>query len=111
MATPPTSLSMSGRSPQLVSMLPGRGTTRVRLRSSCILPPRTAQDKKRTAARPAQIKPVLAMLGRSEEHTSELQSLMRRSYAVFCLKKKNKHKRNNNRHKQQVTNDTKKHTH
>src|SRR3546814_4681821 len=29
---------------------------------------------------------------RSEEHTSELQSLMRISYAVFCLKKKNKHK-------------------
>src|SRR3546814_6998755 len=29
--------------------------------------------------------------GRSEEHTSELQSLMRISYAVFCLKKKNKH--------------------
>src|SRR3546814_4875241 len=30
-------------------------------------------------------------IGRSEEHTSELQSLMRISYAVFCLKKKNKH--------------------
>src|SRR3546814_8165223 len=28
-------------------------------------------------------------LNRSEEHTSELQSLMRISYAVFCLKKKN----------------------
>src|SRR3546814_1490749 len=36
---------------------------------------------------------------RSEEHTSELQSLMRISYAVFCLKKKKKNKRhgaNNN---------------
>src|SRR3546814_9237119 len=32
----------------------------------------------------------VAMLSRSEEHTSELQSLMRISYAVFCLKKKNK---------------------
>src|SRR3546814_3534375 len=29
-------------------------------------------------------------VNRSEEHTSELQSLMRISYAVFCLKKKNK---------------------
>src|SRR3546814_6474558 len=29
--------------------------------------------------------------GRSEEHTSELQSLMRISYAVFCLTKKHKH--------------------
>src|SRR3546814_2402337 len=28
----------------------------------------------------------LSVLGRSEEHTSELQSLMRTSYAVFCLK-------------------------
>src|SRR3546814_2501443 len=32
--------------------------------------------------------PVLRALSRSEEHTSELQSLMRISYAVFCLKKK-----------------------
>src|SRR3546814_2371906 len=40
--------------------------------------------------------PLLLMPGvtgrRSEEHTSELQSLMRISYAVFCLNKKNKHK-------------------
>src|SRR3546814_3522869 len=33
---------------------------------------------------------------RSEEHTSELQSLMRNSYAVFCLKKK-KHNRHNHK--------------
>src|SRR3546814_1549495 len=33
-----------------------------------------------------------AGLTRSEEHTSELQSLMRISYAVFCLKKKKKYK-------------------
>src|SRR3546814_10794351 len=33
----------------------------------------------------------LADLARSEEHTSELQSLMRISYAVFCLKKKKNH--------------------
>src|SRR3546814_2054894 len=32
---------------------------------------------------------------RSEEHTSELQSLMRISYAVFCLKKKNKNNTRN----------------
>src|SRR3546814_1424628 len=31
---------------------------------------------------------VLGLIQRSEEHTSELQSLMRISYAVFCLKKK-----------------------
>src|SRR3546814_6926080 len=34
---------------------------------------------------------------RSEEHTSELQSLMRISYAVFCLKKKTRNKNNNRR--------------
>src|SRR3546814_1716826 len=33
---------------------------------------------------------IIAVTKRSEEHTSELQSLMRISYAVFCLKKKQK---------------------
>src|SRR3546814_5702210 len=41
-----------------------------------------------TAARLAYVPEVAT---RSEEHTSELQSLMRISYAVFCLKKKTKH--------------------
>src|SRR3546814_4018144 len=35
---------------------------------------------------------------RSEEHTSELQSLMRISYAVFCLKKKNRKKQSQDKH-------------
>src|SRR3546814_4440440 len=35
-------------------------------------------------------RPWRRLVGRSEEHTSELQSLMRISYAVSCLKKKNK---------------------
>src|SRR3546814_10363061 len=39
--------------------------------------------------------------GRSEEHTSELQSLMRISYAVFCLKKKNKKTHTTNNHRTQ----------
>src|SRR3546814_975124 len=38
---------------------------------------------------------------RSEEHTSELQSLMRTSYAVFCLKKKRSH--SNRRHSRSVS--------
>src|SRR3546814_1038453 len=46
------------------------------------------QDERRHAARHTE-RPLPAY-GRSEEHTSELQSLMRISYAVFCLKKKNK---------------------
>src|SRR3546814_10515234 len=62
-------------------------------------PPRPASDRDRTGpsrhVHPAP-EPIRACSrtvppGRSEEHTSELQSLMRISYAVFCLKKKNKH--------------------
>src|SRR3546814_7285688 len=37
-----------------------------------------------------RLRPYMKDEGRSEEHTSELQSLMRNSYAVFCLKKKKK---------------------
>src|SRR3546814_4962014 len=39
---------------------------------------------------------VIADVVRSEEHTSELQSLMRISYAVFCLKKKNNYNAQSN---------------
>src|SRR3546814_3407979 len=51
------------------------------------------------AARLAGPRPLLrpAHRSRSEEHTSELQSLMRISYAVFCLKKKNTNKIPNHR--------------
>src|SRR3546814_4013300 len=40
----------------------------------------------------------LFIVERSEEHTSELQSLMRISYAVFCLKKKNNRHENSHKH-------------
>src|SRR3546814_18802548 len=42
--------------------------------------------------RPGAVQIQLFDDGRSEEHTSELQSLMRISYAVFCLKKKKQNK-------------------
>src|SRR3546814_1784398 len=44
---------------------------------------------------PARRTSSVSAAGRSEEHTSELQSLMRISYAVFCLKKKKTRKLNN----------------
>src|SRR3546814_6297664 len=44
---------------------------------------------------------IVVGLGRSEEHTSELQSLMRISYAVFCLNKK-KHKPKQHRKKRSL---------
>src|SRR3546814_985943 len=49
-------------------------------------------DKRGEIARRLAIQQVEA---RSEEHTSELQSLMRISYAVFCLKKKTQNKKSN----------------
>src|SRR3546814_3015668 len=52
---------------------------------------RRAQPQRASAPNSVSSGPVRA--GRSEEHTSELQSLMRISYAVFCLQK-NKKKKN-----------------
>src|SRR3546814_9582705 len=45
-----------------------------------------------------RVVPLETRLHRSEEHTSELQSLMRISYAVFCLKKKKQQKTFNQEH-------------
>src|SRR3546814_1778993 len=65
----------------------GHGVTLVRngLRRKPLVWVRQAptQNRSRTLTRPSA-----STLARSEEHTSELQSLMRISYAVFCLKKK-----------------------
>src|SRR3546814_1384479 len=54
------------------------------------IPPRCMEDALRLARRAGGIEDEQRLLCRSEEHTSELQSLMRISYAVFCLKKKKK---------------------
>src|SRR3546814_9501486 len=51
-----------------------------------------AQDSSARAT-PLSSRPPCRTQMRSEEHTSELQSLMRISYAVFCLKKKNNRKK------------------
>src|SRR3546814_3838443 len=50
---------------------------------------------KPAAKRAPTMRPPWPALCRSEEHTSELQSLMRISYAVFCLKKKTENNKNN----------------
>src|SRR3546814_3585223 len=50
---------------------------------------RSVGCRNRSPARRAKAGRVTGLPRRSEEHTSELQSLMRISYAVFCLKKKN----------------------
>src|SRR3546814_8200360 len=54
----------------------------------------------------AKPKPLVDGQNRSEEHTSELQSLMRISYAVFCLKKTNTERNNKqSQHKPKRTHD------
>src|SRR3546814_1340923 len=60
----------------------GRWRTKVRRMSRGIEPCGSCTPPRRVSQR-------IHQLPRSEEHTSELQSLMRISYAVFCLKKKN----------------------
>src|SRR3546814_7368735 len=64
---------------------PGRGCRAV-LRHLPAVPVRT-RARHGHAAFLGRSDPPVAGQGRSEEHTSELQSLMRISYAVFCLKK------------------------
>src|SRR3546814_5742680 len=61
--------------------------------------PNTRKDARRAAA----VMRVQWAASRSEEHTSELQSLMRISYAVFCLKKKHNNKHDKNTHKRQTS--------
>src|SRR3546814_1289837 len=61
----------------------GAGTEkRPAARTSTYISAQLASAPPSASVTPAWVKP------RSEEHTSELQSLMRNSYAVFCLKKK-----------------------
>src|SRR3546814_4096225 len=72
---------------------PGRRTGLFRAGAERVRPRRRPLPELRPAAeagadRPAGDGVVRALPTRSEEHTSELQSLMRISYAVFCLKKK-----------------------
>src|SRR3546814_1020454 len=52
---------------------------------------RRHHQQRQAVARPCRLghRAIVEQPGRSEEHTSELQSLMRISYAVFCVKKKN----------------------
>src|SRR3546814_1832222 len=65
-------------------------------RQDALIPQRALEARIRTAL-DSEIRRGLdrVVADRSEEHTSELQSLMRISYAVFCLKKKNTTKNKN----------------
>src|SRR3546814_9271286 len=87
MASAPIFLTSADRTvtedTNMVSCQRTRVTDAVRRASMDSMIPDRATAALRTSALPI-------MMMRSEEHTSELQSLMRISYAVFCLKKKKK---------------------
>src|SRR3546814_5749185 len=68
----------------------GGSETAVRLDRRCSCRQLAVADGDEPPARAGGDRNMAADAGRSEEHTSELQSLMRISYAVFCLKKKNR---------------------
>src|SRR3546814_12236367 len=68
-------------------------------RSKAAVPVRACNDRFTTGS-PVSLAGCLMFAERSEEHTSELQSLMRISYAVFCLKKKKKKTNINTNNKQ-----------
>src|SRR3546814_4685049 len=82
---PYTTLFRSGSRPRAEA----RGRGQIALRAADDRP-RPLQGGQRYAGAPRRRQ--VARAGRSEEHTSELQSLMRISYAVFCLKKKKHNK-------------------
>src|SRR3546814_5542931 len=65
------------------------GTTRPKVRR--LLPPHTPIRRPARGSPTRENLTVVVQTPRSEEHTSELQSLMRISYAVFCLTKKHTH--------------------
>src|SRR3546814_9966006 len=75
---------------RVASDLRDRGATVFALKSDFLSPEvSTETDLQRDLQLPgAPSDLILRLAARSEEHTSELQSLMRISYAVFCLKKK-----------------------
>src|SRR3546814_8388293 len=88
---------ISGR--KWISFATGRGTARFAVvdRFACVSPNPRSRQEWTTRGRPCATGTSVDLRAttrpdRSEEHTSELQSLMRTSYAVFCLKKtKSKH--------------------
>src|SRR3546814_5715219 len=77
-----------------VTSLDRPGVVRIRFSSACIMPPRCSPYRRQRPSGGTRRAAVCglslssAIMARSEEHTSELQSLMRISYAVFCLKQK-----------------------
>src|SRR3546814_8105537 len=89
---PYTTLFRSARLDHLTGLDPALGE-RDQLAGADLAKQLAADDVEGTALRGDDVAVV-----RSEEHTSELQSLMRISYAVFCLKKKKQEEQEESKH-------------
>src|SRR3546814_10699981 len=95
-------MSIDGLSVGTTSSATSEPEAAQRVRMSLLLEPMPSWSTGRpvrSATHPAKMLPKL----RSEAHTSELQSLMRISYAVFCLKKKDPHLRHHATQSEQKT--------
>src|SRR3546814_1997687 len=104
------------RSTRTDTLFPYTTLFRSRFRSSIVSAPRRKSARLTSSSRPGRARRKVNprfrpnAWRRSEEHTSELQSLMRISYAVFCLKKKNKKKKKYNTTQSKVAKHKKHHT-
>src|SRR3546814_9114446 len=86
--TVPTQIPMRIEMVVLLYTSANVGARELRKRSNA----KAVEPSQRTAVASVSHTNGISGANRSEEHTSELQSLMRISYAVFCLKKKKQHK-------------------
>src|SRR3546814_7526030 len=96
-----TSAARISRSCSTSSGLPSSATARPSTRSAQLASSKSALAKchRRRLRRDEWVPDIeITAPRRSEEHTSELQSLMRISYAVFCLKKKKQQSKKTNKH-------------
>src|SRR3546814_2241121 len=99
-ATPAASPINQQNAPAPAQSSPGHQATGVSCRSSgkrCCTSQKRMKGMSRQWPKVEAFHHMSAIPMRSEEHTSDLQSLMRISYAVFCLKKKTTHHNTKNR--------------
>src|SRR3546814_4618740 len=82
--------AVSRNQPQLGCWAVGCAALMLALGATSVTAPRPRLVWNASASAPIGLYAVGAVAERSEEHTSELQSLMRTAYAVYCLKKKNR---------------------
>src|SRR3546814_8346227 len=100
----PTACMAAERIPEPVASLATRSAAK---RSPVPARSPVSRGLRNLKRQPSETSRVSSCPRRSEEHTSELQSLMRISYAVFCLKKKKKKKETQHKQPKNITHEKK----